>query len=341
MWRSAVYDLRLPLQVSQDPRARTRLLLALTFIAAFGLLSAYNPWGAWDATWWNWKALYIAQGDPLLAFNAPILPHLSYPPLLPLTVGVVWRIFGVSQFASILLHGLIWTAMLAALWRLPAWAFIVAAAAMLPFSIHQTADMPLAAAVAWAWLVYRDRGDDARWGLLLSLALLLKNEGGMIALAMIGVVVIERRRIPWRGLVGLIPGVLLLALYKGFIATAPTDLFADGQAVTRLLTIERYGLIMQQVIPRVLAWGYLAIPAALVCAWADNRRPDGYALLLSAAGLAGYIAVYGLTPHDLQSHIDLSFNRLALHIFPLFMFGLASVSPVRFGRGFSHRNSVK
>jgi hypothetical protein len=39
--------------------------------------------------------------------------------------------------------------------------------------------------------------------------------------------------------------------------------------------------------------------------------------------LAGYFAIYVVTPLDLVWHIDNSFDRLALHVLPVFLLGVS------------------
>jgi len=185
------------------------------------------------------------------------------------------------------------------------------------------ADLPLTLALMWAWITYRRFGDHPLPGVLLGIALLTKNEGAMFAVIFLVIALVEQRRLPVRLLLGLLPGILALIFFKTVIAPTPTDLFEDGNALSRLLDTSRYAYIVREVVVQWFSRGYFAFPIALVCAWADKRRVDVGALIAFILAILGYMFIYALTSQNVATLIQTSLLRLIMHTFPFFMFAIS------------------
>lgn len=299
------------------------LLIPLLLVAYFSI-AVRQPFGDYDATWWNMKALVIAEGHPLDAFANSALPHLSYPPLQPVIIGMLWRAFGVSQSVVIFYHAFVYMGVLVVLSRLRWWAYLIAGVAILPYATMQYADLSIALAFLFAWTAYRRYGDHALVGAVMGVGLLIKNEAIMLTGIMLVTIALDTRRLPLRVLLGLLPGALALVIFKTIIATAPNDLVGSAGMIERALDGTRYRLILASAANQLLYWGYGAIVFLCLLSRLDRTRYDRAALLWVAIAALGYILIYGITPHDLAWHLRTSIDRLVLHLFPMIAFALAA-----------------
>lgn len=140
---------------------------------------------------------------------------------------------------------------------------------------------------------------------------------------------------------GLVPVLIVVAYFKHALA-APGDLFTQpGTILHKLLSPGRYWAIIQWYGKGFLRFGrWLFIPGTLLLAGlhfaADggNRPLQQPALRTSVLALiltlAGYFAVYLITPYDIYWHLRFSLNRLFLQLWPsaIFLFFSAIPAPV-------------
>jgi hypothetical protein len=138
----------------------------------------------------------------------------------------------------------------------------------------------------------------------------------------------------------IVPVLLVIAYFKHSIAP-PSELFADPKATIRkLLDLTRYWAIIKWYGKGFLRFGHwLLIPGTLLLvgfyyvAGREDRRAGQAgvrtSILALALTLAGYFAVYLITPYDLYWHLRFSLTRLFLQLWPatLFLFFLAVQSP--------------
>ena len=193
-------------------------------------------------------------------------------------------------------------------------------------------------------------------GLAAGLAAWTKNEGllFLFALGMAQVWVLalnpnrngsgarfSRRRLISFGL-GATPMLAILGWFKHAIAT-PGDLFSNPAAVIdKVLNPTRYWIIMQWYAKEFLRFGsWWIVPGTVVmlvfCLLLPSKRTPVREPLLYASQialgvtLAGYFAIYLITPRDLYWHLRFSLNRLFLQLWPtvIFLFFLVA------GRQFS------
>jgi|SRR5579862_2033534 len=192
-------------------------------------------------------------------------------------------------------------------------------------------------------------------GLAVSLAAWTKNEGLLFLCAILAVrfLVLLRPRFLRRAsapqnetrleswiafgilLLAVAPGVLLIAWFKHSLAP-PGDLFSDpATSLHRLLDPARYWAILKWYVKGFLRFGnWLLIPGTLAMLGfylitrnptcrkpAPGVRPSVVALSLT---LAGYFAVYLITPYDIYWHLRFSLTRLFLQLWPsaIFLFFL-------------------
>ena len=136
------------------------------------------------------------------------------------------------------------------------------------------------------------------------------------------------------------PVLLLVAYFKHFIAP-PGDLFSDGTtALHKLVDPVRYWAIVKWYVKGSLRFGHwLVIPGTLLLIvfyfaagkrLRETKRAEaevGLRTSILALGLtlAGYFAVYLITPYDIYWHLRFSLPRLFLQLWPsaIFVFFLS------------------
>ena len=142
------------------------------------------------------------------------------------------------------------------------------------------------------------------------------------------------RLIAYFGL-GTAPLLLLIAWFKHTIAT-PGDIFSSPSTMLqRILTPTRYWIILQWFGKELLRFGNWWIVPGTATMFAfyllifrrqksDGRRAFRISALALLLTLAGYFAIYLITPRDLYWHLRFSLNRLFLQVWPsaIFLFFL-------------------
>jgi hypothetical protein len=137
-------------------------------------------------------------------------------------------------------------------------------------------------------------------------------------------------------LLGSTPLLLLIFWFKRDIA-APGDLFSSPSTmIQKILTPTRYWIILQWFAKELLRFGnWWIIPGTvamfaffLVLSFRRRKSESSPVLYLSTLTLiltlAGYFAIYLITPRDLYWHLRFSLNRLFLQLWPsaIFLFFL-------------------
>jgi hypothetical protein len=323
---------RLRDDVRRTVSRRADRIAALLLIALFGRvyvsLAHHMPHGAWDA-WmiWNLRAKFVALAPGV--FDMARLPshymHVDYPPLLPLVVGLGWKVTGVNLWWPAVVHGVV---LLVLLWvlRKPLWALALVGAVGVEYAATQYADTPLALTFLLAVVAYEARRE---WlvGLALGAGLLTKNEGALMALAFVGLWALWERRIPARALLAMAPFALALVAFKLYAASGNDIISASGK-LARALDGARYGIIAGRVSIMTVQFGtgalfVLAAALWLTSPWHRLTLP----LVVIGATLVGYLAMYAITPRDLAWHVNFSWDRLLWQVFPALVYSVTRPPP--------------
>jgi len=148
-------------------------------------------------------------------------------------------------------------------------------------------------------------------------------------------------------LIAVVPAFLLIAFFKHSIAP-PGDLFSDpSTTLHKLADPARYWAITRWYFKGFFRFGrWLLVPGTILmigfyfaCGKEEHVEPQlgiRTSVLALALTLAGYFAVYLITPYDIYCHLRFSLTRLLLQLWPsaIFLFFLlVKVSPVRDSRG--------
>ena len=322
-------------------------------------VAARTPHGQWDA-WaiWNLRARFLFRGADLgTVFSGGYAwSHPDYPVLLPSIVAHWWQWLGGELQQAPAALGALFTAAvplalfcsLARLASVPAallasTVFLVSGS-YLAHGASQYADVPLSAyfLLSLAFYAFYDLapGEASGWaelaGLCAGLAAWTKNEGllFLVALAAGRLVSFGWRRDRAKGIeelkavvFGAAAPLLTLAVFKGFLAP-------DGDLVASLSAGQGEKLMdpaRQELVWRAFAGYFESLPAPLLLIVAAiaalsvlERRAIALVALcpLTVIALmhAGYFVVYLTTPYDLQWHLDTSFSRLMVQLWPSLVF---------------------
>ncbi len=286
--------------------------------------------------------------------------HPDYPPLLPAAIAHFWTYLDSDSTAIPIALTLVFTAATLGLLYSSLGLSRGHNTAMLgtltlastPFFIEQGAaqyaDIPLSFFFL-ATIVLLDRGSNTGSRRLLSLAGLAagfaawtKNEGLLFLLsAIIGQalsVLLRKRLVSPKSLrrldafgIGAAPLLALTFWFKHYVAP-PGDLFASpASMLSKLASPVRYWVVLKwygKELLRFGAWWVVPLTVALAAIYLISskdgareqesaRRASVWTLSLT---LAGYFAIYLITPNELYWHLRFSLNRLFLAMWPSVIF---------------------
>jgi hypothetical protein len=318
-------------------------LALMILIVTLAISNAWeaNPHGYWDAlSVWNLRARFLAA-DAALAQRAwtrgvPIM-HMEYPLLTGAFIARCWAYGGtftpaVPQLTSYLF--------LLALISLGAGAVVVLrgptlgllcglALAATPRLLHevpaQYADVPLACYFAGAILLaLLDRPLMA--GGFAGFAAWTKDEGLLFLGICLAASIAFRRRAALRLAAGALPGLAITLAFKMWVAPADESLVGRSAAgfAQKIADPSRYVMVArafaEQFAGLGAGWYHPILP--LLALWIalrfdrDRRRDLFYCATICGALVAGYFAVYIVSPYDLKWHLQTSVERLWVQIWP-------------------------
>jgi hypothetical protein len=307
----------------------------------------------------HWKDGFV----PLIPWS-----HPDYPLLLPASIAHFWRYVGheswvvpsvialIFAFGTV---GLLLSGLSISRGRnqaLLGGTMLLATPFFVEQGTSQYADVPLAFFFLATIMLLclhdagmRRPGLLALAGLTAGLAAWTKNEGllflGAVVLARIVILArhegwtsCRRQTVPM--LLAALPLLLVIAYFKIRVAPAG-DLFSSSANLWRkILDPARYWATVQWYAKEILRFGHwLPIPGTVLLAGyyfmvgreAGSKYEAGIRTSVLALGLtlAGYFAVYVITPYDIHWHLRSSLNRLFLQVWPsaIFLFFLTVRTP--------------
>jgi hypothetical protein len=326
-----------------------------------------NPHGDWDAfAIWNSHARYLYRDGPAWQEHIQNTFHADYPLLVPAVNARAWRYAGQEIPETGGWLGLVFTlsgvaVLIATLIELRnlrramlIGLVLLATPFYLEYGVSQSADVPLSlyflSTIALLCL-YSERASGERGllvlaGFMAGCAGWTKNEGLIfifaLCIAMLAPVLVGRaaalRRFSAFAL-GLLLPLAVILFFKVTIAP-PSELMSHrgyAEMMTKVLDPDRYFSILTSSAATLWSFGDWAanplIPLLIfiVVCGVDRRRIRSFGWLAGAGTmaivLAGYFAVYLLTPFDLKWYLDGSLSRLFLQIWPpaLLLAGLVAV----------------
>lgn len=331
------------------------VFLQAGLVAAVVSARAYlaEPMGSWDG-WaiWNMHARFIFRGGVAWS-DALRLPqigwtHPDYPLLVPASVARAWAWLGrdaplapalVSAAFGAATVGLLVAAVARLRHRLVALAgglVLLGTPFFVTFSSNEHADIPLGFFIlaTLALLALGHTGQEKPGRIVLAgfsagLAAWTKNEGLLfvvvITLAWCGHEIFRgSRRMAGVFLGGLVVALLPVVYFK--VMLAPPGDIMSGQLGSRFGQLgdgARHRLILAALwrdTPHFGEWSIAPFLAMMLPLLGPGwRRLNGREWLIAGAillMLAGYYAIYLLTPMDLRWHLDYSLVRLLLQLWP-------------------------
>jgi hypothetical protein len=303
-----------------------------------------NPQGNWDA-WaiWNLRARFLAAGGQLAerAWSPSLTnTHPEYPLLLSSFVARCWSYSGstsalapaATAYAFFLALAAIGAGGIAAMWGESLGLLFGLVLASSPFVLQeipaQYSDLPLACYFAGALVLLLVSRPMAA-GLFASLAAWTKDEGLLFFAVFLAVILFARRPQFWRTIAAAAPVGALAIFFKMFLARGTSSLL--GQSIhsagwlPRLVDSGRYQTVVLATVEELwnmrLGWYHPVLPLiviALALRFKPNWRRDMLAAgAVTVAMLAGYFAIYILTPNDLNWQLQTSVDRLTVQLWPL------------------------
>lgn len=326
----------------------------------FLLRSLILPHGGWDAwQTWNLFARFLYRGGDRWreGFSTLLNPHHpDYPLLIPAAIARCWQYIGhETQVVPVITAGLFTFATIGLLFSslsvlkdknqaLLAGIILAGTPNFIILGSMQYADVPLSFFFLAALVLcsLQDRMPEnpnfsLLAGIMAGFSCWTKNEGFLFLLSMIlaqvviiNVVNTRKRYMRLLALFisGAAPIMALILFFKWNIVPA-NDLISGQKfntTLSKLTNLPRYLLIMKSfllttlyIIPIVPLLAFYVVYYKI-----DSRNNDKRILLLLPLTLfsmfVGYFFVYLITPYDLKWHLDTSFSRLLMQLWPSVIF---------------------
>ena len=321
----------------------------LLFAINLALYSLQFPHGRPDA-WINWNVaarfIYLGGADWQATFLRQ-WDHPDYPLFMALTNAITWVFTGnTSTWGPIAFHFIISLFTAGSLFALVNYFrdFKQASVATvlfvsLPFivdqSMRQYADLLLAYLILAAGgltLLYVQTKESRLAilaGVLIGLGGWAKNEGlaAIAGFTFVWILITLRtERSAFKSyMFGLAFPLLVIMLFKLFLAPSNDLLSVQGNPFDKILDIQRYAVILREA--GIMLWrlggtpipliGLIILAALLIGRSADCIAGTWTFGVMIAFQLAAYFGIFLLTPNDLTWHLNTSLDRLYLHVFPL------------------------
>lgn len=342
----------LPTRPSSKTWSILLLISCFLFAIELALIALRYPHGRMDAwTQWNVVARFIyLGGSQWQGTFLRQLDHPDYPLFLAMTNAITWSItkkaaiwgpiafhFSISFFMAGLLFSLInifkgvkqATIAMVVFVTQP----IVAIIGMNQYADALIAYFLLAAGgITVLYISLREKRIALIAGILTGLACWTKNEGMILIISctMIWLIIaLAGDRQGFKNyLIGLAFPVLIVVLFKIYLAPK-SDLVSDvGQIIERIQNFERYGLILNQA--GRMIWGIGQAPLSIIglliiyaiFIGRTKKIPFGTWAIAMIIFLqwAAYFGIYLITPYPLEWHVSKSIDRVLYHTFPLALF---------------------
>jgi hypothetical protein len=138
--------------------------------------------------------------------------------------------------------------------------------------------------------------------------------------------IVFQRRAALRLAAGALPGLAITLAFKTWVAPADASLVGRSAAgfAQKIADPSRYAMVArafaEQFAGLGAGWYHPVLPLVALCIALrfdrDRRRDLFYCATICGALLAGYFAVYIVTPDDLAWHLQTSLGRLWVQIWP-------------------------
>lgn len=327
-------------------------------------MAPHGEWDGWSI--WNLRARFLFRGQEFASAFSPRLvwSHPDYPLLAPGAVALGWHAVGgeaqsIPAVFQFLLFASAVSIAMCTIWNQRGASFaliggclILGATGMPRMAASLYADVPLSAycTMSGCFLYLALRGEFPQRNLLLlsglgaGLAAWTKNEGILFSLALLGAAVLpavwERsHRKSLGSILWLLPGagfgLAIVGHFRYHLAPANDLVNATTLASypARLFDTARLADTLAGMSYAMLTFGGFLIPffvvAAIWLALVRFRRPDIAAstvLILVCLQIAGYFLFYVAAANSLEWHVTGSAERILLHVWPLAVVGLLSIS---------------
>jgi hypothetical protein len=329
-------------------------LFMLLIFAIVRFSSQAVQWGDWD-NWAIWSAharFLVSEDSWENLWSRPYSwSHNDYPLMLPSLIAMVWKFTGdVSYLAPMIISFLPLAGIILLLYNaLPDPRAGIFAALLITtdnrFIFHtasQYADVMLSFFFLLFFVLISDlangNGDNKQkifvTGIVASCGMWIKNEGVFFYLLSAGY--IFHFYGGWnssfrRFLAGSLAMLIFVTAFH--VLTAPANDIASGLGsgtFRKIMDPARYFIIVSSFF-RVIVSEYPLLPLIFVSIFLTEKVPEIRPVIIIVLLIIFYLAIYLVTPHNLEWHLRTSLNRIILHTYPsmiyFFLWSVIRLSP--------------
>ena len=312
-----------------------------------------NPMGSWDGfRIWNTKAAFLALDTPLWQniFSLPhFMSHNDYPLMLPSTIARLWNYTGGENFAVNITIAIFFTFGLVYLlfqaleyFKSEKIALAITSVFMIleTFLVNgaaQCADIPLAymylCSITCLFLYSKKEKFSyiALATIFAAASAWTKNEGFMFMCIFLSVILswlLFTKKFKNAGKTAIIALPLLGGLIAFKKITGNENDLVLGLFMTKsynyIFDFNRYIIIAKTFISTILTQFSLLLVLVFLCTKGfrikeQNKTPFLLSVTIFILCCVGYIAVYVMSPHDINWLVENSIDRIILQILPIFL----------------------
>lgn len=319
--------------------------LAMVLIATLLYYRYHDSFGAWDAVAiWNMHASFLAENTGFFHFLDPIMhqSHPDYPLLIPSLIAAFWNTLAIkSAIIPALIHLGIFYLLIYTIWKLIAQKNRIIALisiAILCLDRHfiarassEYADTALALiyviGIASLLIPYlaEKKSTDIILGFVMASGVWIKNDAALFLLLFIPIWLVKYRNNRLNQLKYLILGAspVLISLFYFKFQMAPANIIMvktlDPQFPANIDIFHRLNIIATYCLKTLLTSFPIIILGSAILIYIRFKiklKTELNAGLLLFATLLGYIAVYLITPYEIEWHVKHSITRLFHQLYP-------------------------
>ncbi|MBI2669811.1 MAG: hypothetical protein HYX20_01530 [Candidatus Yanofskybacteria bacterium] len=321
-------------------------LIILGLLLLVALQQIYGYWDAWAI--WNTKAKFLTSENWQQLFSPQIKwMHPDYPLLLPSIVAAGWSVsntfnpvvpFVVALLFSWSIYLLVkdWISHLFnnSVYGVLGGLLMISLPAFLRWSGSQYADIPLANFILLGvTLLYFSTKNLSVFisGSAFGMAIFTKNEGLLYFVLILASFIYTfwriNKKIPFKSVMlllgGALPGILSSLVVKNYATR--NEFITNFPNIISSISFHRIFLILEGFLREFLAWKewiVFWIIAIIFLVFLHKREKEHYFwntffTVLIVLCFVSFFFIYLVTPQDVVWHIQTSFNRLLIQIFPL------------------------
>lgn len=321
--------------------------LGCLLVGSFWFFRYSLDFGGWDAQYiWNAHAKILLENNWIQLFSEENseLVHGDYPLLLPLNLSILWKSIGINPMVTTLFHFSIYLCLIFIMWfassahKVEFWISLLLIV-LLTFDRHfvakaasQYADILLGLFLLFSIIFISSKINDFTvlhftiLGFIISSMIWIKNEGIILFGISFLITSWKYRKIKQSFLwlfLGCLPIIITWLHFK--LTIAVHNPIFEFENLKLVFNLKRWEILIFQEVSLFFEYYYLLVPILVFVIYQKYCGLIFFykaALLVVTLSFLSYSLSYLISPYDLVWHIQNSYDRLIVQLYPSLLFVL-------------------